>query len=212
MRSIALTFLAAIFFVQSATAIYFHIKEGSMKCFIEEVPEDTLISGKYAIAVLNGSDFVRSADHGVHVEIKDPDGKVVLSRVYSSEGKFVITSQTAGEHSICLSTSASSWSKSLLRITLDIAVGEHAMDYKEIASKEKLNDIQLRIRQLLDQVAMLSKDQDFQRAREEYFRRLSESINSRVTWWAIIQVILLILTGFFQMRNLRSFFLAKKLV
>ncbi|VDO07143.1 unnamed protein product [Rodentolepis nana] len=197
---------------QSSNAIYFHIKEGSTKCFIEDVPEDTLISVSYAISVLDGDKFVRNPDHGVHVEIKDPEGNVVLSRVYSSEGKFFYTSLAPGDHSICLSTRGSSWSKTLLRVSLDIGIGGHGTDYKEVASKEKLNDIELRIRQLLDQVAMLAKDQDFQRAKEEYFRRISESINSRVTWWSIVQVILLILTGIFQMRNLRSFFLAKKLV
>uniref|UniRef100_A0A5K3F2L2 GOLD domain-containing protein n=1 Tax=Mesocestoides corti TaxID=53468 RepID=A0A5K3F2L2_MESCO len=204
--------VTSLLFAHSVSGIYFHIKEGTVKCFLEEVPEDTLIAGSYKIAVLQDKQFVQSSEHGIHVEIKDPDGKVILSRMYSSEGRFVITSQTAGEHSICLSSSASSWSKNLLRVALDIAVGDHAVNYKEIASKEKLNDIELRIRQLLDQVAMLSKDQDFQRAREEYFRRLSESINNRVTWWSFAQVLLLVFTGFFQMRNLRSFFLAKKLV
>lgn len=27
---------------------------------------------------------------GMHVEVKDPDDKIVLSRVYSSEGKFTL--------------------------------------------------------------------------------------------------------------------------
>ncbi|KAL5109009.1 Transmembrane emp24 domain-containing protein 4 [Taenia crassiceps] len=173
-----------------------HTTEGTSKCFIEEVPEDTPIAGTYSIAVLQDEQFVRSPKHGVHVEVKDPEGNVVLSRMYSQEGRFVITSQTAGEYSICLSSSSSDWTKSLL----------------EIASKEELNELELHIRQLLEQVATLAKDQDFQRAREEYFRRLSESINNRVTWWSVAQVLLLCLTGFFQMRNLRSFFLAKKLV
>ncbi|KAL5970313.1 Transmembrane emp24 domain-containing protein 4 [Taenia solium] len=207
-----LVFLISSLFSSPTSAIYFHIKEGTSKCFIEEVPDDTPIAGTYSIAVLQNEQFVRSPEHGVHVEIKDPEGNVVLSRMYSQEGRFVITSQTAGEYSICLSSSSSDWTKSLLRVTLDIAVGDHAINFKEIASKEELNELELHIRQLLEQVATLAKDQDFQRAREEYFRRLSESINNRVTWWSIAQVLLLCLTGFFQMRNLRSFFLAKKLV
>ncbi|CDI97303.1 transmembrane emp24 domain containing protein [Echinococcus multilocularis] len=190
-----LVFLVSFLLPPSTFAIYFHIKEGASKCFIEEVPDDTPIAGTYSIAVLQDEKFVRSPKHGVHVEIKDPEGNVVLSRMYSQEGRFIITSQTAGEYSICLSSSSSDWTKSLL-----------------IASKEELNEIELHIRQLLEQVVTLAKDQDFQRAREEYFRRLSESINNRVTWWSIAQVLLLFLTGFFQMRNLRSFFLAKKLV
>lgn len=90
-----LIFLTSFLFSSSTSAIYFHIKEGTSKCFIEEVPEDTPIAGNwigfiysvfwylgtYSIAVLQDDQFVRSPKHGVHVEIKDPEGNVVLSRV-----------------------------------------------------------------------------------------------------------------------------------
>lgn len=48
--------------------------------------------------------------------------------------------------------------------------------------------------------------------REERFRMTSESTNQRVLWWSIAQTIILILTGVWQMRHLKSFFEAKKLV
>jgi len=48
--------------------------------------------------------------------------------------------------------------------------------------------------------------------REERFRETSESTNQRVLWWAIAQTAILIVTGMWQMRHLRSFFEAKKLV
>lgn len=48
--------------------------------------------------------------------------------------------------------------------------------------------------------------------REERFRMTSESTNQRVLWWSIAQTIILILTGIWQMRHLKSFFEAKKLV
>lgn len=46
---------------------------------------------------------------------------------------------------------------------LDIQVGEHANDYKQIAAKEKLTELQLRVRQLLDQVEQITKEQNYQR-------------------------------------------------
>jgi len=46
---------------------------------------------------------------------------------------------------------------------LDIQVGEHAIDYANVAQKEKLSDLQLRVRQLLDQVDQISKEQNYQR-------------------------------------------------
>jgi hypothetical protein len=35
---------------------------------------------------------------------------------------------------------------------LSVQVGEHAIDYAHVAQKEKLSELQLRVRQLLDQV------------------------------------------------------------
>ena len=60
----------------------------------------------------------------MHVEVKDPDDKVrvalalaehlfylqvILSKIYSSEGKFTFTSHTVGEHIICLYSNTSKW-------------------------------------------------------------------------------------------------------
>ena len=37
------------------------------------------------------------------------------------------------------------------------------MDYAQIAAKEKLDELQLRVRQLLDQVEQITKEQAYQR-------------------------------------------------
>ena len=49
------------------------------------------------------------------------------------------------------------------RVHLDIQVGEHAVDYAHVAQKEKLSELQLRVRQLLDQTEQISKEQNYQR-------------------------------------------------
>lgn len=46
---------------------------------------------------------------------------------------------------------------------LDIQVGEHAIDYANTAQKEKFTELQLKIRQLLDQVEQITKEQNYQR-------------------------------------------------
>lgn len=101
---------------------------------------------------------------GMHVEIRDPDDKTILSKVYSSDGRFSFTSHSPGEHVICLYSNSSKWfSGSQLRVHLDIQVGEHAVDYGSVAQKEKLTELQLRVRQLLDQVDQITKEQNYQR-------------------------------------------------
>lgn len=46
-------------------------------------------------------------------------------------------------------------------------MGEHTNNYPEIAAKDKLTELQLRVRQLLDQVEQIQKEQNYQRVRQE---------------------------------------------
>ncbi|XP_064222783.1 transmembrane emp24 domain-containing protein 4 isoform X1 [Aotus nancymaae] len=201
-----------------ARGLYFHIGETEKRCFIEEIPDETMVIGNYRTQMWDKQKEVflpSTPGLGMHVEVKDPDGKVVLSRQYGSEGRFTFTSHTPGDHQICLhsnSTRMALFAGGKLRVHLDIQVGEHANNYPEIAAKDKLTELQLRARQLLDQVEQIQKEQDYQRYREERFRLTSESTNQRVLWWSIAQTVILILTGIWQMRHLKSFFEAKKLV
>ena len=48
--------------------------------------------------------------------------------------------------------------------------------------------------------------------REATFREISESTNQRVLWWSIAQALVLVVTAWWQVHHLKSFFQAKKLV
>ncbi|GMS81202.1 hypothetical protein PENTCL1PPCAC_3377, partial [Pristionchus entomophagus] len=199
----------------ATNALYFHIAETERKCFIEEIPDETMVIGNYKVQLHdpNTNGYADYPSIGMHVEVKDPEEKVILSKLYLSEGRFTFTSHTPGEHTICLYSNSSSWfSGAQLRVHLDIQAGEHTQDYVQIAQKDKLNELQLRIRQLLDQVDQIQKEQNYQRYREERFRQTSESTNQRVLWWSIGQTLVLVATGAWQMRHLKGFFEAKKLV
>lgn len=221
---------------QTTHGLYFHIAETERKCFIEEIPDETTVMSEFPICLIyvsmstdppfllvnykvelydprSGGFMPSSPGIGMHVEVRDPDDKTVMSRVYSSEGRISFTSHTPGEHVICMYSNSTAWfSGSQLRVHLDIQVGEHAIDYANVAQKEKLTELQLRMRQLLDQAEQISKEQNYQRYREERFRQTSESTNGRVLWWSCAQTIVLVAMGFWQMRHLKSFFEAKKLV
>ncbi|XP_068030704.1 transmembrane emp24 domain-containing protein 4 isoform X1 [Anomalospiza imberbis] len=173
-----------------AHGLYFHIGETEKRCFIEEIPDETMVIGNYRTQLWDKQSeaFLPSTPGlGMHVEVKDPEGKVVLSRQYGSEGRFTFTSHTPGEHQICLhsnSTRMALFAGGKLRVHLDIQVGEHTNNYPEIAAKDKLTELQLRARQLLDQVEQIQKEQNYQRYREERFRMTSESTNQRsVGFW-----------------------------
>ncbi|XP_074642366.1 transmembrane emp24 domain-containing protein 4-like isoform X1 [Tubulanus polymorphus] len=206
----------SLILVSSVSGLYFHIGETEKKCFIEEIPEETMVVGKYKVELLDkaSNTYVQtSGSFGMHVLIKDPEEKDLLSRTYAAEGRFTFTSHSSGEHQVCLHSNSTAWfGGGQLRVHLDVQVGEHANDYQQIAAKDKLTELQLRVRQLLDQVDQITKEQNYQRYREERFRQTSESTNQRVLWWSIAQTVILLITGLWQMRHLKGFFEAKKLV
>lgn len=102
---------------------------------------------------------------------------------FFSLGRISFTSHTPGEHVICLYSNSSAWfSGSQLRVHLDIQVGEHAIDYAQVAQKEKMSELQLRIRQLLNQVEQITKEQNYQRVFTIFFFLLFHTIWLRCLW------------------------------
>ncbi|XP_059948450.1 transmembrane emp24 domain-containing protein 9-like [Mesoplodon densirostris] len=149
------------------------------------------------------------------VFVKDPDNKNLLAHQYGPRGSFTFTSQSPGEHQICLHLESIRFAlfyDGKLAIHLDMQLGEHTNDYTELAANDKLTLLHLRIQQLVEQVEKIQKEQEYQRWREERFRQTSESTNQRVLWWFILQTFILVATGIWQMQHLKSFFKAKKLV
>lgn len=208
--------LISLILAQLTSALYFHIGETERKCFIEEIPDETTVLVNYKVEVHDprtGGFMQTTQGIGMHVEVRDPDLKTILSRVYSAEGRISFTSNIPGEHVICLYSNSTKWiGGTQLRVHLNIQVGEHTIDYANVAQKEKLTNLQLRVRQLLNQVEAISKEQNYQRFRESRFRETSEDTNQRVFWWSIIQLAILVCMGAWQMKHLKSFFEAKKLV
>ncbi|CBY24673.1 unnamed protein product [Oikopleura dioica] len=204
--------------VQLASSLFFEMGEKETKCFVEEIPEETMVVGKYNTQLFDDkiNEWQPSAPGmGMHVEVSDPEQKVMLKRDYGAEGKFTFTAHKPGEHQICIHSNSTKWAlmaHEKMRIHLDLQVGDTAVDYKKVASTEKLTQLQLRVRQLQDQVTQIQKEQNYQRVREEKFRTTSESTNSRVLWWSFIQTVILISAGVWQIRHMRTFFEAKKLV
>lgn len=105
-----LSFTLLIVYFYQVESLYFHIRETERKCFIEEVPDETLvvgefeleifrrrkkkqklimyifffIQGKYKVQIFDkdANDYLPTP-HGIgmHVEVRDPEQKVILSKV-----------------------------------------------------------------------------------------------------------------------------------
>ncbi|NXM62843.1 TMD11 protein, partial [Illadopsis cleaveri] len=200
----------------------FHIGEREEKCIIEDIPSDTLVVGNYKVQRwdIHKHDFLESAPGlGMFVTVTSPSDtsklQVLLSKLYGPQGTFSFTSYLSGEHIICFQSNSTRFAViagSKLRLHLDIRVGEHFLDESAIQAKDKVDEVNVRLEHLIEQIHHVTREQDYEREREEKFRKTSEETNSNILWWAIVQTLTLISIGIWQIKSLRDFFIAKKLV
>lgn len=207
-RALLLALLA-----RAAQGVYFHV-ESTPRCFIEEVPPETLVVGAYKnpdFVPFGQPDFTGAS---ILITVKDPKGAVVLRKHAEEEGKFAWTSQVGGEFSLCFAGNSSRWASTAkkMRFDLKLSVGEMGIDYAEVAKKEHLSELEVEIRRLNDKVKDIMREQSYQREREVSFRDTSESTNSRVQWWSLLQVGIMLASGIWQIMHLKAFFQTKKVV
>lgn len=208
--------IVSLTIVSQCKCLYFHIGETEKRCFIEEIPDETLLLIDYKLQLhdpTTGGFMQTSPGLAMHIDIRDPDDKLVLSKVYAAEGQVAFTSHKPGEHVICIQSNSTQWfSGGKLRVHFDIKTGEHAMDYDAILEKEKYSSAQLAIRKLQDQANRATKELNYQREVEKDFRGLSESTNNSMFYWTIVQIVVLAVVTVGQGWYLKRFFISKKLV
>ncbi|XP_010783488.1 transmembrane emp24 domain-containing protein 9-like [Notothenia coriiceps] len=79
MRSCVLSVLLLNVFYSVVSSLYFHIGETEKKCFIEEIPDETMIIGNYRTQLYDKQreEYLPATQGlGMFVEVKDPDDKV----------------------------------------------------------------------------------------------------------------------------------------
>ncbi|KAI9224149.1 emp24/gp25L/p24 family/GOLD-domain-containing protein [Blastocladiella britannica] len=208
-----LALVCALCLAHAANALHFFLVDGKPRCFLEELPQDTVVMGVYRAEewVTSSQAYIENLALGIQVTVEHTaTGQMTVNKKAQSFGKFTFTAAQGGEHKICISTNASAWfTTSKVRLHLDLVIGEAAGI--EIDPNEKVNDIVFRIRDLTHRAVDIKREQQYQREQEVAFRTLSENLKSRVVSWSLVQMVILGLTCWWQLRHLRGFFVAKKL-
>ncbi|XP_006461507.1 hypothetical protein AGABI2DRAFT_44211, partial [Agaricus bisporus var. bisporus H97] len=206
-----LLFLLAFAF--SANALHFYLDANQHRCFIEELPIDTVVEGNYNALEWSESEqqYVHNPELGIVINVQEePSGHVVAQTTGPNQGKFTFTSHEAADHSICLSTNYTTWfSHTHIRLHLDIVVGSTKADVEH--DRSHVSELASKLRDLNQKLEDIRREQQYQREREADFRDLSESTNSRAVWYSVVQIIVLIVTCVWQLRHLKHFFEDRKM-
>lgn len=210
-------FLVALcLLVCNVHALHFYLKTGETRCFYEDLLADTLVVGKLDAYEFDERvlDYYKNDNLKLKITIDetfDNDHRVV-DQTSSPSGDLTFTSVDSGEHKICLTPTYSDGTKGKVhRIFFDIAIGA-ASDYVDSKSSRKVDGLTLQIQNLNRKLQEIHLEQETIREREAFFRNQSETTNSRVVWWSIIQLVVLVSTCAYQLRHLKGFFVKQKIV
>ncbi|KAI1315145.1 emp24p/erv25p- protein [Mortierella claussenii] len=211
--TVALLVLLSI--LPSVFGLYFYLEGAEQKCFTEELPKETIVTGDFTAEEWNeeAQKFVLNKDLQLEVVVEEmPSGNRVYGQKLSPKGQFKFTSAESGEHAICLFTSSAGWFTSTkIRLTLDMAIRDLADEASEI-QEGALSDLTQRVRDLKLKVDDIHREQSYSRYTEQEFRNMSELTNSRTVTWTVVQLAIIGFTCATQLRSLRRFFETKKLV
>ncbi|VDB84956.1 unnamed protein product [Peniophora sp. CBMAI 1063] len=208
------TLILALAAASYANALHLYLDAGETRCFIEELPNETVVEGHYRALEWNEKDqvYAINPELGILTEITEMDtGHVVTSTRGPPDSRWTFTSHDSGDHSICMSTNySSSWfgPTAHIRLYLDIVVGNTRPDIEH--DRGHISELASKIRDLNLKLEDIRREQQYQREREADFRNLSELLNGRAVWYSLAQIAVLVVTCAWQLRHLRNFFEDKR--
>lgn len=126
----------------------------------------------------------------------------------AASGKFAFTGSEPGSHRVCFTNSA----QQARRVELAFSAGTDALDYEGIAKKEHLKPIELELRKLEDRVEAIAQELQYQREREEAHRNVNENTNTRVQWFSVLTIAIVVGQSILGTWHLYSFFKKRKVL
>mmetsp|Transcript_14098 Transcript_14098/g.25023 ORF Transcript_14098/g.25023 Transcript_14098/m.25023 type:complete len:221 (-) Transcript_14098:2823-3485(-) len=190
--------------------MYFYFSEESRRCFVEELPQDTILIGAY-----------KSPEHtkkASMIKVYDPENKQVFKEPAELNGRFAYQTQQAGEYTVCVEADhekkgwPSRGGSAKFHLKLEVHGRETETIVGDNAKTHQLTSLEKELESLDSRIDLILRDLEYSKKQEVHFRNQSERINSRIMWWSLLQTLLLLLSGVWQIVHLKNFFRAKKLV
>lgn len=197
----------ALCFLGTTWSFQFEVTPGKEKCFGDEIEADSIVSGEFKL--------LEPIQLHVDLYIFGPNKHMMFRRHKIEEGKFAFESEIKGAHSFCFTTRRTHVNnkKGINQIIeFEYRHGMGAQDYEAIAKRENLSPIEREVRKMKDLVEEIHRDLNYAKVREEQMRDTNENTNSRIMWFSVFSMAVLLTAGMLQLRSLKDFFIKKKIL
>ncbi|KAJ8144407.1 hypothetical protein OXX80_011075 [Metschnikowia pulcherrima] len=97
-------------------------------------------------------------------------------------------------------------------VNLEVESGASARDWNALQTAEKLRPAEVDLKRVHEMTKEITQELHYLKAREERMRDTNESTNSRVKWFSILIVVVLLALGAWQIQYLRHYFKVKHII
>ncbi|ETV98101.1 hypothetical protein H310_08845 [Aphanomyces invadans] len=194
-------------------AAHFFVTPNDHKCFYLDLPKGTTFRAEYESP--DTTDELKTVLKIYSPSMTDEANQTPsITQTLSQKGTISFTSTSAGEHWSCVSLDTHKYvipDSIKMKFKLKLRFGTSNDEY-EYLKKDQMNELELEVMKLRDRVKAIQNQQDYAQEKSEKFRATSESNNARAMWVSVVQIVVLLVAGVWQVHHLQSFFQKKKLV
>jgi hypothetical protein len=131
---------------------------------------------------------------------------VVLNHVIRSQQQW---EAMAGAYSICFDNA---YDHDYVHVAFDMVLVSENADDDAVSTKEHLTPLEEQLEESIHTANTILKEMRYMEKREARMRITSESIFTKVSWFSVVSVVILLGVTFVQVRYLKTYFRKKKLM
>ncbi|KAG2205702.1 hypothetical protein INT47_008059 [Mucor saturninus] len=197
-RHVFLLLVAITFLLKLAVALNIDVPAHQNECFYEELEEGDKMTLTFEVGEGGNLD--------IDVWLSNPQDAILASSSRESKGAFSIKADKEGRYTYCFSNKMSAVTAK------SVNFNAHVMENTDAKGDTVEDPLKKEIEELAESILAVKAEQEYIVSREKKHRDTAESTNSRVKWWSVSQLILLVVVCLWQVHYLKHFFEGKSTV
>ncbi|PNP46615.1 hypothetical protein TGAMA5MH_01560 [Trichoderma gamsii] len=173
-----------------------------VECFHESLRKDDKMTVTFQVG---DREFGSAGNLDIDFWIMNPSGEYQINERTVSNGDHSFTAHYDGKYTYCFGNQH--W----VANTKEVSFNVHGIVYVT-ESESSADPLETEVRRLSDLLAQVKDEQQYIVFRERTHRNTAESTNSRVKWWNLFVIGIVIGESLFQVWWLRRFFEVKRVV
>ncbi|KAL2256738.1 hypothetical protein VTK26DRAFT_1191 [Humicola hyalothermophila] len=202
LRTAAKLLLSASLLLGSATAHNIQLPAHGRECFHENLHSGDKMTVTFQVG---DREFGSAGNLEIDFWITNPIGQYEANQRSVSNGDFSFDARHDGKYTYCFGNEH--WGASSKEVSFNV----HGIVYVSEADAPQ-DPLEVEVRKLSELLARVKDEQSYIVVRERTHRNTAESTNSRVKWWNVFVIGVVIGESIFQVWWLRRFFEVKRVV